>query len=376
MEVYITKAAKFLPNDPVDNESMEQYLGMVDGQPSRARSLILSNNGIKRRYYALDKNGKVTHTNAQMAALAIKGLVDEELSLDDIDLLACGTATPEQIMPSHGVMAHGLLGGDKNIEVVSFAGSCCAGMDALKYAHMAVKTGSACNAVVSASERFSAWMEASYFQEETDNIPSDKPSMISLKKEFLRWMLSDGAYAMLLQPAPAEGKVSLRLDWIEITSFANTKPACMYAGGEKVAGEFKGWTLFPQQEWLSRSLFALKQDVKLLSRNIVPLGVDFLLQLAEKHKFTPDDFDWFLPHLSSMIFKDMIHDEINRRGFPIDDKKWFYNLPTVGNIASASAMAMLEELLYSGKLEKGQKILLMVPESARFSYCYAMFTVC
>ena len=170
MEVYITKAAKFLPNDPVDNESMEQYLGMVDGEPSRARSLILSNNGIKQRYYALDKNGNVTHTNAQMAALAIKGLVDEELSLDDIDLLSCGTATPEQIMPSHGVMAHGLLGGDKNIEVVSFAGSCCAGMDALKYAYMAVKTGSACNAVVSASERFSAWMEASYFQEETDNI--------------------------------------------------------------------------------------------------------------------------------------------------------------------------------------------------------------
>ncbi len=37
---------------------------------------------------------------------------------------------------------------------------------------------------------------------------------------------------------------------------------------------------------------------------------------------------------------------------------------------------MIEELLYSGKLKKGEKILVMIPESARFSYCYCMLTVC
>lgn len=151
----------------------------------------------------------------------------------------------------------------------------------------------------------------------------------------------------------------------------------MYAGAEKQEdGSLKGWADFPEQEWLSKSVFALKQDTRMLSGHIVKLGVDFLIQMGEKHSFKAEDVDWFLPHLSSMFFKDMILEESARRGFFIPDEKWFVNLPSVGNIASASAFAMLEELLYSGKLRKGQKILLMIPESARFSYCYCMLTVC
>lgn len=378
MDVFITKASRFLPNDPVSNDDMEKYLGMVDGKPSRARRVILRRNGIKQRYYALDENGKATHTNAQMAANAVRGLLDDQLTIDDIDLLSCGTGSPEQLIPSHGVMVHGELGGDKHIEVVSFAGSCCTGADALKYAYMAMKLGLSKNAVAVASERASCWMQACYFQKESEQLSQleDQP-MLAFQKDFLRWMLSDGAFAVLLQGKPAESGLSLRLDWIDITSFANTKNTCMYAGGDKDAeGRFKGWASFPQSDWLTESLFAIKQDTRMLSENIVPLGVRYLVEMGEKHHFTPDDVDWFLPHMSSMFFKDVIIEESLRQGFLIPEERWFYNLPQVGNIGSASGFAMIEELLYSGKLEKGQKVLVMIPESARFSYCYVMLTVC
>ena len=377
MNVYITRTGKFLPNAPVFNEDMEQYLGMVDGKPSKARAIVLRNNGIKQRYYALDKEGQVTHTNVEMATKAIQNLFDDNFNVDNIDLLSCGTASPEQLIPSHGVMVHGKLGGSRNTEVVSFAGSCCTGMDALKYACMAVEIDTSKNAVASASERLSAWMKSSYFQKETEHLALlDKQPMLAFQKEFLRWMLSDGAFALLLQGKPALDAISLRGDWIEITSFANTKETCMYAGGEKNEnGDIVGWTSFPEQEWLNMSLFAVKQDTRMLSENIVKLGTDFLLQLSEKYKFTPDDIDWFLPHISSMFFKDKILEETQKRGFYIDESKWFLNLPYVGNIASASAFAMIDELMNSGKLLKGQKILLMIPESARFSYCYCMLTV-
>lgn len=378
MNVFITKAAKFLPGEPIGNEEMEDYLGMVDGKPSRARRIILKRNGIKQRYYALDKNGNVTHTNVEMAALAIRGLADEHFSLEDIDVLACGTASPEQIMPSHGVQVHGEMDTKRNIEVVSFAGSCCAGADALKYACMSVQLDPSVNAVASASERLSAWMRASYFQKESEHLAMlENQPMLAFEKEFLRWMLSDGAFALLVQGKPAEDSVSLRVDWIEITSFANIRETCMYAGGDKdESGRLLGWSLFPESEWLTRSLFALKQDTRLLAENIVTLGNDYLLQLAKKYHFTPDDVDWFLPHLSSMFFKDKILETSAEKGFFIPEEKWFINLPQVGNIAAASAFAMLEELMHSGKLRSGQKILVMVPESARFSYCYCMFTVC
>ena len=114
----------------------------------------------------------------------------------------------------------------------------------------------------------------------------------------------------------------------------------------------------------------------MLAEYIVPLGVEFLVEVGRKHDFTPDDIDWFLPHLSSMFFKDRILEESEKKGFLIPEDKWFLNLPRVGNIGSASAFAMIEELLYSGRLKRGEKILLMIPESARFSYCYCMLTVC
>ncbi|MBQ6310342.1 MAG: beta-ketoacyl-ACP synthase III [Bacteroidales bacterium] len=378
MEVFITKASGFFPNSPVSNDEMESYLGMVGGKPSKARRIILSRNGIKCRYYALDKDGKPTHTNAQMAANAVKGLLGEDLTIDDIDLLSCGTASPEQLIPSHGVMVHGLLGGNRNMEVVSFAGSCCTGVDALKYAYMAVKLGDSRNAVVSASERLSAWMRSEYFRKESEYLSQlESQPLLAFQKEFLRWMLSDGAFALLLENKPNRNGLSLKIDWIDITSFANTRETCMYAGAEKEAdGSLKGWADFPEQEWLSKSVFALKQDTRMLEEHIVKLGIDYLIQLGEKHSFSPEDVDWFLPHLSSMFFKDKILEESRKRGFFIPESKWFVNLPSVGNIASASAFAMLEELLKSGKLKKGQKILLMIPESARFSYCYCMLTVC
>ena len=378
MDVFITKASRFLPNDPVENDDMEVFLGMVDGKPSKARRVILRRNGIKQRYYALDKDGNVTHTNVQMAANAVLGLLDDQLTIDDIDLLSCGTGSPEQLIPSHGVMVHGELGGKKHMEVVSFAGSCCSGADALKYAYMAVKLGLSKNAVAVASERSSAWMRASYFQKESEQLAQleDHP-MLAFQKDFLRWMLSDGAFSVLLQGKPSASGLSLRLDWIDITSYANTKETCMYAAADKDAdGHVKGWASFPQSEWLTESIFAIKQDTRMLSEYIVPLGVQYLIEMGKKHQFTPDDVDWFLPHMSSMFFKDVILEETAKQGFFIPEERWFYNLPKIGNIGSASAFAMLEELMDSGLLKQGQKVLVMVPESARFSYCYFMLTVC
>ena len=376
--VYITRFSTFFPNDPVESDDMEQYIGFVNNKSSTAKRLVLNKNGINRRYYALDRSGNVTHTNVEMAANAVKGLLDDNFGLDRIDLLSCGTASPEQIIPSHGVMVHGLLKGSRQMEVVSFAGSCCTGIQALKYAYLSVLAGNTKNAVTVASERLSAWMTHKYFEKESEllNQLSAKP-ILAFEKEFLRWMLSDGAAAVLVQDTPAEKGLSFRIDWIELTSFANEIETCMYAGGEKdTEGNLVGWTQFSEMEWLEKSLFSLKQDTRILEKNIVPLGCRFLREIMEKRNFDPKEINWFLPHLSSMYFEDKIKEGIRDTGLYIPDEKWFVNLPEIGNVASPSAFCMLEELARSGKLKKDDKILLMVPESARFSYGYALVTVC
>src|ERR1700759_4849039 len=104
---YITDTSVFFPNEPVSNDEMEEYLGFINGKPSKAKRIVLRNNGIKRRFYALSKGGKPTHTNAQMTALAVRSLFkDHPEDLKKVQLLSCGTSTPDQMMPSHGVMVH------------------------------------------------------------------------------------------------------------------------------------------------------------------------------------------------------------------------------------------------------------------------------
>ena len=138
-EVYIINTSSFLPNTAITNDVIEEYMGFINGTVSRTKNLILRNNKIKERYYAIDKDGNSTHSNAEMVSLAIRKLLEN--NIDPIELLACGTSSPDQLMPSHGVMVHGELPELGSIEVVSPSGVCCSGMHALKYSFLSIKTG-------------------------------------------------------------------------------------------------------------------------------------------------------------------------------------------------------------------------------------------
>lgn len=377
--VYITRTAKFLPNSPVSNEEMEQYLGLINNNPSKSRRIVLRNNGITNRHYALTKEGKTTHTNAQMTALAVKALLSEgSPTLKDIQLLSCGTSTPDQMMPSHGVMVHGWLPETKAIEVVSPSGVCCSGMHALKYAYMAIKSGEIDLAVATGSERTSGVLRADSFEEEVQKLAElEANPYIGFEKEFLRWMLSDGAGAFLLSNTPNETGLNLRIDWIEGVSYAHEQEACMYMASDKMDdGTLKSFMDFSPSEIVEKSIMSIKQDVKLLSQHIVALGFNKLKDIFEKRNLKVDEIDHFLPHLSSKFFESKIAESLESNGMGIPAEKWFTNLSTVGNVGAGSIYLILDELYNSGKLKKGEKILLAVPESARFSYVFALVTVC
>lgn len=378
-EVYITNTGFFVPNEPVRNEEMEEYLGYINGKPSKSKKIVLRNNGIQTRYYALEKGGKTTHTNAQMTAAAVRNLfAGSPASLQTIDLLSCGTSSPDQMMPSHGVMVHGWLPEAEAIEVVSPSGVCCAGMHAFKYAYMAVKTGDKQAAVATGSERFSASLRANVFEEESHKLEAlNRNPFISFDKEFLRWMLSDGAAAFLLSNKPNAAGLSLRVDWIEGVSYANEMETCMYMACEKQPdGTIKSYLDFTPDELINKSILSIKQDISLLSNNIVPLGGKRIKAIFDREGLTADDVDYFLPHMSSEFFRPKIFEVMGVLGSYIPYEKWFVNLTSMGNVGAASAYFMVHELFKSGKLKKGERLLLLVPESSRFSYMYAMLTVC
>jgi 3-oxoacyl-[acyl-carrier-protein] synthase-3 len=378
-EVYITKTASYFPNDPVSNEEMEEYLGYINKNPSKSRRIVLRNNGIKRRFYALTKEGKPTHTNAQITARAVRALFDgTPEKLKDLELLSCGTSSPDQLMPSHGVMVHGELPETTSIEVVSPSGVCCAGMHAFKYAYMSIKTGDVHNAVATGSERFSVLLRSEIFEDEAQKLAQlETNPYISFEKEFLRWMLSDGAGAILMSDKKSDGGLNLRVEWIEGASYANEMETCMYMGGEKRQdGSLRSYMDYSPEEMISRSVLSIKQDVKLLGEYIIFLGGLKLKEVLEKKGVSVDQIDYFLPHISSEFFKSKIYEQLDKNGMHIPYEKWFVNLSNIGNVGAGSIYLMIDELFQSGKLKKNDKLLLLVPESARFSYSFALLTVC
>lgn len=96
--------------------------------------------------------------------------------------------------------------------------------------------------------------------------------------------------------------------------------------------------------------------------------MDHIEAVLSKHNVKAEEIDYVIPHVSSMFFYEKLNDEIAARGIALTKEKWFTNLTSVGNIGSAAIYVALDELIRTKEIKQGQKILLLVPESGRFSY--------
>ena len=388
MDAYITAVSAVLPGEPVNNQALDEYLGVVSHISAKTRQIILKNNGIKTRYYAIDPTtGRTTHTNARLAAEAVRRLwKDDKGSTSSLQCLCCGTSSPDQLMPGHGSMVHGELAEVGPCEVVSTAGICLSGITAMKYGALSVALGTSTNAVATGSELASTFMRGGFFTAMTGSgkkkvqqkEPAKRHPAFSFEADFLRWMLSDGAGAVLLENKPAASGLSLRVDWIEIVSHAHQLDACMYAGAVKQEdGSLIGWREYARTGGVDGGgVMTVKQDARLLNREIIRTTIiESLPQLVGKHGLAASNIDWFLPHYSSEYFKEPVREALTAVGLPIAEQRWFSNLADKGNTGSASLYIILEELFTSGRLRKGERILAMVPESGRFSVGWLSLTV-
>lgn len=376
-DVFITGLASFFPNSPVSNDEMEEYLGLISGKHSKVQRIVLKQNGITRRYYALNKKQEITHTNAEMAIKAIQKLLERTNKRQkDIELLTCATATPDQILPSHASMVHGLW--EEPVEIFSSAGVCLSCLQALKTAYWGIAAAEKHNAICSTSELVSAMLLSKNFDIEYEKCCDlgTNPYM-ALEKDFLRFMLSDGASCALLEDHPGkEGDISLKIDWIEMDSYANETPTCMFAGAvRREDGELRSWKTFESRELADESLMVIKQDIKLLGAKLIPLWLRHIESCLEKHGMVPEDIDYVIPHSSSMVIYNNLVNAMKEKRFGLYKKEWFTNLTWVGNIGSSAILAALDEFCATHRLKQGEKILLLVPESGRFSYGTVLLSV-
>ena len=365
--VYITSLGSFLPGEPVPNEEMSAYLGPINRKQEVLRKAALARNGIKQRHYAIDRTGTPLLTNAQIAAKAGRqALLNGEVDPGAIDLLCAAASQGDLLAPGFASMVHAELDLPET-EVASFASFCASGVMALKSAYTSIRGGDSQTALVCASEFASRFLRDGYLQGATP----------SPDTEFLRWTLSDGGGAALLENRPRARGQSLRIDFIDLKSYANRFDVCMYGGGRHLEeeGKTQPWSNFPSIEAAHQAgAFHLRQNFSLLE-NLIPLGMERYLTLVEDGKIDPDALDWVLVHFSSDHFRKDLIRNAEEAGVRIREDRFFTNLYETGNTGSASIFVMLDEIFAGGRLRDGDRILCMVPESGRFIVSFFQLTV-
>jgi 3-oxoacyl-[acyl-carrier-protein] synthase-3 len=364
MPAYITSVGAYLPGEPIGNDDLEAYLGTTPGS-DRIRRRMLEANGIEKRHYAIDRSGNTVMLNDELAEKAIRNaLTHRGITPRDIGMLATGTTQGDLPVPGFASMVHGRLGGGP-MEVLSAGGVCCSGVAALRAAEAAVSLGRHRAAVAVGSELVSRTLRADKFGE--------KPGFDA---EFLRWMLSDGAGAVIVEEQPRPDGLSLRVDWSHLVSHAHRFPVCMYAGTNQPEKVEAGETWQDQANPAvahKAGMLNLRQDTGILN-NIVALGVEEYVGLVREGRIEPSKIDHLLVHYSSEYFRSDIVRLMSEAGLMIPEEKWFTNLRTKGNTGAASIFIMLEEAFNGGRFAPGDRILLMVPESGRFSVSFVHLT--
>ncbi|MCK8047392.1 beta-ketoacyl-ACP synthase III [Shewanella sp. 1CM18E] len=366
MSVYINSTGHFLPGPAINNDEIETILGLVNGKKSRLKRKILQSNGIKTRHYAINQQQETQISNSEMAANAGKRCLDNSyIPPNQVEMLSVATSQGDIVLPGFGSMVQAELD-ISGVELQTSHGICSSSMMALKAAYTNIKAQESNNALVIASELASRLFKHTRYEQVTGN-------EIDFNAEFLRWMLSDGAGALLLEDQPRKTGKSLRIDWIKSFSHADVYPVCMSVGKPKDSD--KSWQDFATySEAEQAGALLLRQDVRLLD-NIVAVGVNGFLKLQQDKMFNVDEVDHVLCHFSSAYFKSKIVDMLSVAGVQIPEHKWYTNLYERGNTGCASIFIMLDEFLSSHSLTVGETLFCMVPESGRFNCAYMHLTV-
>lgn len=359
MFAYITATGSFLPGEPVDNDSIGEYLGSIEGE-ERVRRQVLAVNGIRTRHYALDTDQRETFDVYELAALAAQACLDGYTPRQPISYLSAGTTHAPFSGPGISSILHSHLAGRnlvaRSVEINSNSGICTASATAMVNAVRSIKAGSHDTALCIGAEQSTQALKSSAFRviRDTEMMERDLKRSQWFMSIFLRFMLSDGAGAWLIESNPREGQACFQVNWTHARSYAHETPLCMHYDNRTAR---------------------LSQDVDILSKYLLACAEKFVVDALATHRERLDDYQVILPHLSSHYFLGRMERVI--RGLCQDKSavpRWWTNLSTAGNTGAASIFVMLDHFARTQSLQDGDRLLLFIPESGQFNFVMISLT--
>ena len=363
---YIQGFGVFMPGEPVGNDRIDEFIAPLNKHSERLKRRVLRENGIQLRHYAIDTAGSTVYSATHMAAEAVRHcLTGAGVNIREVSLLCTGSSGADTGMPGFANMLHGELAAQP-METSSHQGVCAAGVAALKHAAAAIELRQHRRAMVATSEFPSRLFKKTRFAPSGYNADFDS--------HFLRWMLSDGAGAVLLGDGASSDGGLLRLKWVHMRSFSGDFPVCMQVGFA-ANGSQRSYLDYDSLADAERDgAFLLRQDVRLLP-HLFDVGIHEYARLVNAGYINPHEIDHFLCHYSSEKFRGVVASLMETAGLAIPQERWFSNLTWRGNTGAASILIMLADFLQAKRPKPGEKILCFIPESGRFTVSFILLEV-
>jgi len=324
----ITGTGSFLPGQPVTNAALAERLAQ-DGVET-SDEWIVERTGIRARHFALpEQSASDLALPACVAALEAAGKVPA-----DVDLIIVATSTPDMVFPSTAAILQRKLAlhdeqnrppalmNSAQLATKSIAG--CAAFDvqavcsgfvyALTVADSMIKTGAAKCALVVGAEVFSRILDF-----------KDRSTCV---------LFGDGAGAVVLEASEQTGILSTQL----------------HADGQHVGVLCVPGTVGGGQV-LGRPL--LQMDGQAVFKLAVGVLSDVARSVLAKAGKQEGDIDWLIPHQANIRI--MLG---TAKKLKLSEDKVVVTVAQHGNTSAASIALALDHGVRSGKVQKGQTLLL------------------
>lgn len=303
----ITGTGSYLPPNRLTNEELAAVLAVKGFETSD--EWIVERTGIKARHFAAPD---VTSSDLALKA-ATRAIEAAGLQAADIDLIIVATSTPDMVFPSTAcILQHKL--GIAGCPAFDIQAVCSGFVYALTVADAMIKAGTASKALVIGSEVFSRILDF-----------SDRTTCV---------LFGDGAGAVVLEASEVPGILATDLH-------ADGK----YVGILSVPGHVSGGHVLGSP--------LLQMDGKAVFKLAVNVLESAARATLAKADLTDADIDWLIPHQANLR---IMHSTAKKLNLPLE--KLIVTVDQHGNTSAASIPLALDEAVRSGKVKKGDILML------------------
>ena len=306
---HITGMGVYAPKRILTNADLERIVDTSD-------AWIVQRSGIRERHVAED--GEATSDLALPAAQ--QALDRANLLPDDIDFIVVGTTTPDHFFPSTANLVQHRLG-CRRVGSVDVLAACAASIYSMTIGAQFIQTGKYRRVLCIGAETLSKITDF-----------TDRGTCV---------LLADAAGAAVLE-ATDDDRGLIDADLYSDGQYADLLH--MPAGGSRAPAT--------HETVEARGHYAKMKGSEVF-KVAVRMFEDCTVQLLQRHGLSAKDVDLFIPHQANLR---IIEAATKRVGLPME--RVFVNIDRYGNTGAASVYVALAEAVASGRLRRGDLVLL------------------